>query len=97
MKNFILIALFVSFNVSAAIPEIVLAKAEELKQTQIRNEITAVENTDGNPCLPEGTSYNVETLIQKSSIHGGEVVSKWESVKSVNISATGEVMEICME
>ena len=97
MKSLFLITLFVSLKVSASIPELILAKAEELKQTEIKSVITEVTNTDGNPCLPAGTSYNVDLMVKQAIREDMDVVHKWETVKSVNVSKTGEVMEICFE
>jgi hypothetical protein len=83
----------------AEIPEIVKAQAALMQQQDVRTVIKAVQNTDGNPCMEEGESYEV-TLQYRTRFWDpikSKVRSKWETAKSVNVSKTGDVMEVCAE
>lgn len=83
-----------------AAPAVVEDVAERLKLQDVKKVITEVYNTDGNPCLPEGLSYQME--IQVKTVVGyepdlEEIIYKWQTVKMVNIDKDGNVMEICRE
>jgi hypothetical protein len=76
--------------------------AEDLKNNDVRTVITAVTNTEGNPCMAEGKSYSVDLQVKKAVTKmnkRGEVTVgyKWETVKTVGVDLEGRIMEICLE
>ncbi len=94
----ILTAALFSFTASAA-PLPVLQAAKMVKQESVRTLIKEVENTDGNPCMPEGKSYTIDLQVKEAQYdrNKGEIVYDWKTVKSVVSDANGEVMEVCAE
>ena len=84
---------------SSATPALVQKAATKMQIDDVRTVITAVKNEDGNPCMPEGLSYNAELQVKQAHYNGekSNVEYKWETVKNINISTTGEVMEACGE
>jgi hypothetical protein len=83
----------------AGIPAVVQKAATKMQLDDVRTIITAVKNEDGNPCMPEGTSYSAELQVKQAEFNGekSSVEYKWETVKTINISGKGEVMEACNE
>jgi hypothetical protein len=79
--------------------EIIWKAAKELQLSSVKTVTTKITNTDGNPCIPEGTSYNVDLKIKQASFNyeTNKTVYKWETVKTINVSKDGSVMEVCAE
>ncbi len=73
--------------------------AAKLKDKDTRTVTTEVENTDGNPCMPEGKSYQVDLQVKKAYFNAMQMrtVYSWETVKTINVSKDGRVMEVCAE
>jgi hypothetical protein len=100
MKNLVLVAIIGLVSVSAfAQNKLIEAAAQKLKANDTRTVITAVKNTDGSPCLPAGTSYNVELQVKQASFdpQAQKIVYSWETVKTINVDNLGVVMEVCAE
>lgn len=100
MKSLVLIAatLGVSLSAMAANPKVQKAAAS-LKANDTRTVTKIIENTDGNPCLPEGKSYQVDLQVKQAAFNPdrSKVVYKWETVKTINVDKDGNVMEVCAE
>ena len=73
--------------------------AAKMKKNDTRTVIISVNNAEGNPCLPEGKSYNIELQVKTASYNRekGEVEYTWTTVKTINSSLKGEIMEVCAE
>lgn len=86
-------------NPSSSAPRAVTDAAAKIKSADVKTVITQVTNTDDNPCMPSGVSYNVELKVKKAFWNGikSKVEYNWETVKQVNVSDKGEVMEVCAE
>jgi hypothetical protein len=84
---------------SSSAPKVVSDEAAKIKEKDVKTVTTQVNNSDGNPCLPEGLSYNVELKVKKATWNGikSKTVYHWETVKEINVSLQGEVMEACGE
>ncbi|WP_413574572.1 hypothetical protein ACLVWU_10115 [Bdellovibrio sp. HCB290] len=100
MKNITMtvVALFVSVNAFAG--NLAVEKvADKMKANDTRTIITEVENTDGNPCQPEGKSYLVELQVKQAAFdrEKRKVVYSWETVKTIGVDNDGRVMEVCAE
>lgn len=100
-KILILATLAISANVLAApaVPAAVTKAANSLKAQSVRTVIKKIINREGNPCLPEGTSYNVELQVKQASFNRetSKVVYKWETAKTINVEKSGLTMEVCAE
>ncbi len=99
MKATILIlACFMSLNVFAANLAAERAAAK-MKSGDTRTVITEVENKDGNPCMPEGKSSQVELQVKQASFDREKmtVVYSWQTVKTISVDNAGRVMEVCAE
>ncbi len=89
-----------SHKLSAAIPARDRVKiegvAKQMKKNDVQTVIKVVENTDGNPCMPEGKSYQVDLQIKRAIIdhETNKIVYRWETVKTVGVDTEGKVMEI---
>jgi hypothetical protein len=100
MKKIIaLLALSITSSSFAAPPSAVIAAAKAMKSASVRTVTTKVNNTDGNPCIPEGVSYNVELQVKQAAFNRetNKVVYTWETAKTINVSKSGEVSEVCAE
>lgn len=73
--------------------------AAAMKANDTRTIIKEVENTDGNPCMPAGKSYEVDLQVKQASYDymNNEVVYSWETVKTIGVSQSGRIMEVCAE
>lgn len=99
-KILILAVLAISANVMAApVPAAVTKAANALKAQSVRTVIKKVVNREGNPCIPEGTSYNVELQVKQASYNPmtNKVVYKWETAKTINVEKNGATSEVCAE
>ncbi len=75
------------------------AGAEMLK-SDVRTVVREVENTDGNPCMPEGKSFQVDMQVKTAlafDMEKMETVYEWVTVKTIGVDLDGSVMEICAE
>jgi hypothetical protein len=59
--------------------------------TDVRKTVTRFNNTEGNPCAPEGISYVVNVQVRKTEIQPGPngepgAVRKWEDFAQYSIS-----------
>jgi hypothetical protein len=104
MKAIILsMALLFSVSSFARVPEkpapAVVAKAAEALKKEIRTITRSVMNKDGNPCMPQGKSWNVDLQVKHSDFdrENNKWVVSWETVKTINVSKEGDVMESCQE
>lgn len=100
MKNLIIImATVLSTQSFATTPKAVVSAAKELQLSSVKTVTTRITNTDGNPCIPEGTSYNVDLKVKQANYNRetNKTVYKWETVKTINVSKDGSVMEVCGE
>lgn len=93
------LATLVQAQAFADVPESVTAAAQAMQSDSIRTVIVPFNNTEANPCVPEGESYNVELQVKQASIDPTtkQVVYTWETVKIINVSQTGEIVEACAE
>jgi hypothetical protein len=108
MKSVIL-SLMLLFSVSsfarvqeAPAPQAVQDARAKLVSEEVRTTMHSIMNTDGNPCLSPGKSWQVEVQVKKDERaldKKGDltVVSKWETVRTVVIDKDGGVMEECLE
>ncbi len=100
MKNLIQVTLLLlNTSAFAGTPAAVIKAAKELKSKSVRTITHTVNNTDGNPCLPEGISYNIELQV-KLATYNGETMGvdyRWETVKLINASQEGSISEVCGE
>ena len=75
------------------------SEALDMKRNDVMTSITKVRNTEGNPCLPAGVSYNVDLQVKQDlfdaqlGIHSVE----WVTEKTINVTASGLVSEVCAE
>lgn len=91
---------FVLVGTAHSASDAVEKTAEKMRTEDVKTVITEVENTDHNPCLPEGKSHQIDLQVKKASAYDlekNEVVYVWESVKTINVSADGTIMEVCSE
>ncbi len=86
-------------KVKNATPAIVQEVAAKMAKTDVRAVIKEVENTDENPCMPSGKSFQVEIQVKQAAYdhEKSKVVYSWESVKTVGVDRNGRVMEVCAE
>ena len=98
-KAFIAIATILLGGSAFAGNLMVQKAASKLKANDTRTIIKQVENTDGNPCMPEGKSYQVELQVKQASYNHekNKVVYSWETVKVIGVDMDGRVMEVCAE
>lgn len=94
-----LVVTLASMKASAMTPAIIKKIAANIKVTDTRTIVKTVMNTDGNPCMPEGTSYIVEVQVKQAAYNYDirDVVYSWETVKSVGVDKDGRVTEVCAE
>ena len=80
-------------------PKVVSEAATKMKNSDVKTVITKVNNTEGNPCLSQGISYDVELKVKKAVWNGitSKVEYSWDTIKHINVSDRGEVMEVCAE
>ncbi len=54
---------------------------------------------EGNPCLPEGKSYQIELQVKQASYdhEKNKIVYSWETVKTIGVDNDGNMMEVCAE
>jgi len=100
MKVIIVSALLLVSSAQAdQVPSTVLKVAKLLKTRDTRTVVSEVYNNDGNPCLPEGKSYNIELQVKQGSFDPlqSKIVYNWETVKTVNSDLTGKIMDVCAE
>lgn len=100
MKNMTLTAALVLSSLSAFAGNFAVERAAaEMKESDTRTVIKDVENKDGNPCLPEGKSYQVELQVKQAAYDrlNNRVVYSWETVKTINVDKLGSVSEVCAE
>ena len=73
--------------------------AAKMKSSDTRTIIKTVENTDGNPCMPEGKSFQVELQVKQASFDREKmkVVYTWETAKTIGVDKAGQIMEVCAE
>ncbi len=73
--------------------------AKNMKKNDIRTVTTTVENTDDNPCMPEGKSYLVELQVKQAGYDRlrNRMIYTWVTAKSINVGLDGSVMEVCAE
>lgn len=73
--------------------------ALNLKVNDTRTIVKEVENTDGNPCMFEGKSHQIELQVKQVSYDRikNEAIYSWETVKTIVVDKAGEVMEVCAE
>ena len=102
MKFVFAILMVFSLSAMAATPSkgsIAAAKlATTMKTKDIRTIVTEVQNTDNNPCMGEGKSFNVELQVkmgERDAVKG--VVYKWETVRTINVDKDGLALEVCAE
>ena len=93
------IVLLISTSALAGTPSKVLKAAKEMKTGDVRTVVTQVENTDGNPCMPAGKSYNIDMQVKMAAFdqQTHDVVYHWETVKTINSTADGLISEVCGE
>ncbi|WP_413287719.1 hypothetical protein [Bdellovibrio sp. HCB337] len=101
MKKYLiaLTTLALSTQAFARIPSVVAKVAAAAKISDTRTVVKEIENTEGNPCLPEGKSYIVDIQVKQAAFdyENSKVVYEWETVKSINVEKNGRVMEVCAE
>jgi hypothetical protein len=100
MKKTIIAAIALLVSVNALAGNSTVEKvAAKLKANDTRTIIKQVENTDDNPCMPEGKSYQVELQVKQAAYDHlkNKVVYSWETVKSIGVDRSGRVMEVCAE
>ena len=73
--------------------------AAKMKARDTRTVVKEVENTDGNPCMPEGKSFQVELQVKQASFDREKmkVVYTWETAKTIGVDKAGSIMEVCAE
>ncbi len=72
----------------------------EMMKSDVRTVVRDVENTDGNPCMPEGKSFQVDLQVKMALAFNPEksqIVYEWVTVKTIGVDLDGSVMEICAE
>ncbi|MGZ3797530.1 MAG: class I SAM-dependent methyltransferase [Pseudobdellovibrionaceae bacterium] len=75
------------------------AAGNDMKAKDVRTITKEVENVDGNPCMPEGKSYQVELQVKLAAFdhEKNKVIYSWETVKTIGVDKTGRVIEVCAE
>lgn len=73
--------------------------AAKMKSADTRTIIKEVENTDGNPCMPEGKSFQVDLQVKQARFdyEKMKVVYTWETAKTIGVDKAGRIMEVCAE
>lgn len=99
MKKIILLGLIINSQAFAKTPKSVVLAAETLKSSSVKAVITKVSNTDGNPCMPEEDSYMVDLQVKQANFNRETMKTEyeWETVKTINVSNKGKIMEVCAE
>lgn len=100
MKNLTMTAILVLFSASAFAGNVAVEKAAaNMKANDTRTVVKEVENTDGNPCLPEGKSHQVDLQVKQAAYDHmtNKVVYTWQTVKTISVDQSGRVMEVCAE
>jgi hypothetical protein len=100
MKKTILITVALFASAGAFASNLAVDKAAaKMKANDTRTVVTEVENKDGNPCMPEGKSYQVELQVKQASYNPekNKTVYSWETVKTIGVDKDGKVMEVCAE
>ena len=100
MKKNVLIIVALLTSASAFASNLAVDKtAAKMKANDTRTVITEVENKDGNPCMPEGKSYQVELQVKQASYNPetNKMVYSWETAKTIGVDKNGKVMEVCAE
>jgi hypothetical protein len=100
MKKTVLVIATILIGASAFAGQLSIQKAAaKLKANDTRTVIKEVENTDGNPCLPDGKSFLVELQVKQAAFNRetNKVVYSWETVKTVSVDKDGGVTEVCAE
>ncbi len=72
----------------------------EMVKDDVRTVVREVENTDGNPCMPEGKSFQVDLQVKTAIAFDRdkmETVYEWVTAKTIGVDVDGSVMEICAE
>lgn len=97
-KTILLLVGLVSLNSFAGNLAVEKAAAK-MKSGDTRTIIKEVENTDGNPCMPEGKSFQVELQVKQASFDHEKmkVVYTWETAKTIGVDKAGRIMEVCAE
>ncbi len=91
---------FATSPVAPKTPNVVAKAALEMQTKDVRTVVREVENTDGNPCMPEGKSFQVDLEVKTAAGYDhekGEIVYNWEVVKTIGVDNEGLVMEVCAE
>lgn len=99
MKNITMTVILVLSSVSAFAGNLAVEKvATKMKANDTRTIVKEVENTDGNPCMPEGKSYQVDLQVKQAAYDHmkNKVVYSWETVKTIVVDKSGSVMEVCV-
>ncbi len=83
----------------AGVPAVVKNAAKAMKTSDVRSVVTAVNNQEGNPCIPEGVSYNIDLQVKTAAYNREtqKIVYTWETVKTINSDAAGHISEVCAE
>lgn len=99
MKKVLFLIALTSMSMNVAFAGPVSNAAAKMKLNDTRTVTKKINNTEGDPCFPEGISYNIELQVKKASFDRlkSKVVYAWETVKSINVSPSGEVSEVCAE
>lgn len=100
MKKIVPVIATILMSTSAFAGNLAVEKAaSKLKANDTRTIIKQVENTDGNPCMPEGKSYQVELQVKQAAYdhEKNKVVYSWETAKTIGVDTAGRVMEVCAE
>lgn len=101
MKKYMIgfLGLILSTQTLAHVPSAIAKIAANKKITDTRSIVKEVENTDGNPCMPEGKSYVVEIQVKQAAFNyeTSKVVYSWETVKTIGVDKHGNEMEVCAE
>ena len=87
-------------QVAAKTPNAVAKAASEMQSKDVRTVVREVENTDGNPCMPEGKSYQVDLEVKMAQGYDhdkNEIIYSWDVVKTIGVDNEGRVMEVCAE
>lgn len=74
-------------------------RAAEARVSDVRTVIKEVENTDGNPCMPEGKSFLVALQVKQAYLNrsNNTYLYLWETAKKISVDNNGNVMEVCAE
>lgn len=66
----------------------------------VRTIIREVENTDDNPCMPKGKSFQVDLEVKKAFFNREklEMEYEWQVVKTIGVDGQdGSIIEVCAE